>query len=199
MLQWWQCTTALRSMSSASSPLLPHDATPFVTSSFLWSSGATLGLFASSQIYPMVFNIFHPTVAAGMTLGAFGAHALKGRPRITADNVHAWDTATNYLVCLHLFCAIATDPFADCEWSWFAPCIPAPQVFFPPFRWMCYPMRRCGVLGQYHVSYFVQEVCSAVMEAQLTDRLTQATVPRPHNTARWYNYDFWVSRHGLFG
>ncbi|KIM67224.1 hypothetical protein SCLCIDRAFT_1210731 [Scleroderma citrinum Foug A] len=66
-------------MSSASSPLLPHDATPFVTSSFLWSSGATL-------------------VAAGMTLGAFGAHALKGRPGITADNVHAWDTATNYLI-----------------------------------------------------------------------------------------------------
>jgi len=159
--------TDLRSMSSASSPLLPH-ATP----SFLWSSGAILGrLSTSSQLYAMALNISRSTVAAGMTLGAFGTHALKGRPGITTDNVHAWGTATHYLVCLHLFCAIATDSCVDCEWSWSASCIPAPQVFVAPFCRMCYPRWLRGVLGKYHVPCFVQEVCSAVWRRNLLTSL----------------------------
>ncbi|KIJ68339.1 hypothetical protein HYDPIDRAFT_106518 [Hydnomerulius pinastri MD-312] len=67
-------------MSGPSSPLLPRASPlPGVPSSFLWRSGAILA-------------------AAGMLAGAFGAHALKRRPGITADNLHAWGTASNYAI-----------------------------------------------------------------------------------------------------
>ncbi|KAI6044926.1 hypothetical protein EDC04DRAFT_177652 [Pisolithus marmoratus] len=62
-------------MVSESSPLLSRS----VPSPFLWRSGALL-------------------VTAGMVVGAFGAHALQRRPGITADNLLAWRTASNYAI-----------------------------------------------------------------------------------------------------
>lgn len=35
-------------------------------------------------------------VAAGMMLGAFGTHAMRGR--LTADKLHAWETASAYAI-----------------------------------------------------------------------------------------------------
>ncbi|KAF9229397.1 hypothetical protein BS17DRAFT_771402 [Gyrodon lividus] len=66
------------STPGSSSPLLPRALSSGLTSP-LWRSGAIL-------------------VAAGMLTGAFGAHALKRRPGITADNLHAWGTASNYAI-----------------------------------------------------------------------------------------------------
>ncbi|KAH7883683.1 hypothetical protein F5I97DRAFT_1894806 [Phlebopus sp. FC_14] len=62
----------------SSSPLLQR-IMPASTSPFLWRSGAILA-------------------AVGMIAGAFGAHALKRRPGITADNLYAWGTASNYAI-----------------------------------------------------------------------------------------------------
>ncbi|KAF9240872.1 hypothetical protein BU15DRAFT_87447 [Melanogaster broomeanus] len=65
----------------SSSPLLPRTLPNGIlpASSFLWRSGAILA-------------------AAGMLFGAFGAHALKQRPGITADKLHGWETASHYAV-----------------------------------------------------------------------------------------------------
>ncbi|KIK99033.1 hypothetical protein PAXRUDRAFT_823200 [Paxillus rubicundulus Ve08.2h10] len=65
--------------TGSSSPLLLHDLPAGLRSSFFWRSGAILA-------------------AAGMLAGAFGAHALKRRPGVTADNIHAWDTASHYAI-----------------------------------------------------------------------------------------------------
>ncbi|KAG6337332.1 hypothetical protein ID866_1757 [Astraeus odoratus] len=65
-------------MSSPGSPLLPRDVSSS-TSIFFWRSGALL-------------------VVTGLIAGAFGAHALKRRPGITADNLYAWGTASNYAI-----------------------------------------------------------------------------------------------------
>ena len=134
-----------------------------------------------------------------MILGAFGTHALKGRPGITDSNVHAWGTATHYLVCLHLFCVFISDLCADYEWPWVTRRIPAPQVLFPPFFWICYFGWLCSVFGQYHGSRFVQEVCMSSRRRRPTDKFAQVIVPRPHNTTWWHGYDCGVSRHPLFG
>ncbi|KAI0830632.1 DUF423-domain-containing protein [Trametes gibbosa] len=48
-------------------------------SSFLWRAGALLA-------------------AAGIITGAFGSHGLKKRAGITPDNLHAWQTASNYAI-----------------------------------------------------------------------------------------------------
>ncbi|KAF8974022.1 hypothetical protein BDZ97DRAFT_1778048 [Flammula alnicola] len=37
-------------------------------------------------------------VSTGMITGAFGAHGLRQRPGTTADNIHAWETASSYAV-----------------------------------------------------------------------------------------------------
>ncbi|KAF8198942.1 hypothetical protein BJ912DRAFT_950303 [Pholiota molesta] len=37
-------------------------------------------------------------VSVGMITGAFGAHGLRRRPEMTADNIHAWETASSYAV-----------------------------------------------------------------------------------------------------
>ncbi|KAF9056268.1 hypothetical protein BJ165DRAFT_1432229 [Panaeolus papilionaceus] len=37
-------------------------------------------------------------VATGMITGAFGAHGLRRRPEMTVDNIHAWETASNYAI-----------------------------------------------------------------------------------------------------
>ncbi|EPQ60730.1 hypothetical protein GLOTRDRAFT_97790 [Gloeophyllum trabeum ATCC 11539] len=36
--------------------------------------------------------------AAGVMAGAFGAHGLRRRPGITAENIHAWETAAHYSI-----------------------------------------------------------------------------------------------------
>ncbi|KAH0838388.1 hypothetical protein J3R83DRAFT_6695 [Lanmaoa asiatica] len=61
------------------SPLLPSALSGGDTVSFLWRSGATLAF-------------------AGMLTGAFGAHGLKHRAGVTADDLHAWGTASTYAI-----------------------------------------------------------------------------------------------------
>ncbi|KAI9572873.1 hypothetical protein HD554DRAFT_2063668 [Boletus coccyginus] len=65
--------------AGSSSPLLPSALSVGDTSTFLWRSGAILAF-------------------AGMLSGAFGAHALKRRAGITADDLHAWGTASTYAI-----------------------------------------------------------------------------------------------------
>ncbi|KAG2023378.1 hypothetical protein CC2G_001039 [Coprinopsis cinerea AmutBmut pab1-1] len=36
--------------------------------------------------------------ATGIMTGAFGAHGLRKRPGITPDSIHAWETASSYLI-----------------------------------------------------------------------------------------------------
>ncbi|TFK30540.1 DUF423-domain-containing protein [Coprinopsis marcescibilis] len=36
--------------------------------------------------------------AVGVLSGAFGAHGLRKRPGMTPDSIHAWETASSYLV-----------------------------------------------------------------------------------------------------
>lgn len=38
-------------------------------------------------------------VFAGMLTGAFGAHGLKRRAGVTADDLNAWGAASTYAVC----------------------------------------------------------------------------------------------------
>ncbi|GLB36247.1 putative protein of unknown function (DUF423) [Lyophyllum shimeji] len=61
----------------SSTPLLPR--TFPGGSQFLWRSGAIIA-------------------SVGIIAGAFGAHGLRRRPGITADNIHAWETASSYAV-----------------------------------------------------------------------------------------------------
>jgi len=44
--------------------------------------------------------------AVGMIAGAFGSHALKRRPGITADGLAAWGTASHYAVRNRFSCSI---------------------------------------------------------------------------------------------
>ncbi|KAH7911941.1 hypothetical protein BJ138DRAFT_1135059 [Hygrophoropsis aurantiaca] len=66
------------SQSNSSSPLLPRRPA-FINPSMLWRTGAIIA-------------------AVGVMAGAFGAHGLKRRSSITADNIHAWETASHYAV-----------------------------------------------------------------------------------------------------
>ncbi|KAF8078518.1 hypothetical protein FPV67DRAFT_1465498 [Lyophyllum atratum] len=62
---------------TSSTPLLPRTFTG--RPQFLWRSGAIIA-------------------SAGIIAGAFGAHSLKRRPGITAESIHAWETASSYAV-----------------------------------------------------------------------------------------------------
>ncbi|KAF8560449.1 DUF423-domain-containing protein [Imleria badia] len=62
-----------------SSPLLAPALSGGDTSPFLWRSGAILAF-------------------TGMLTGAFGAHGLKSRAGITADDLNAWGTASTYAI-----------------------------------------------------------------------------------------------------
>jgi hypothetical protein len=97
----------------SSSPLLLHDLPSGLRSSFFWRSGAILGqypvlspnirphnehaLWRRTSLHSTDHTLFR-LAAAGMLSGAFGAHALKRRPGVTADNIHAWETASQYAV-----------------------------------------------------------------------------------------------------
>jgi len=48
-----------------------------ITPSLLWRAGASLAFLGAGS-------------------GAFGAHGLRNRSGITADNIHAWETASQY-------------------------------------------------------------------------------------------------------
>ncbi|TFK57188.1 hypothetical protein OE88DRAFT_1715918 [Heliocybe sulcata] len=62
----------------SSTPLLPR-VNAWPNSKFLWRAGAIMA-------------------ATGALAGAFGAHGLKRRPGITADQIHAWETAAHYSI-----------------------------------------------------------------------------------------------------
>ncbi|KAF9015246.1 hypothetical protein BDQ17DRAFT_1294906 [Cyathus striatus] len=63
---------------TSSTPLLTRRAF-LVNPSLLWKTGA---IFAS----------------VGIIAGAFGAHGLRKRSGMTADKIHAWETASSYAV-----------------------------------------------------------------------------------------------------
>ncbi len=44
-------------------------------------------------------SLIFAKAAVGIVAGAFGAHGLQKRKGITAENLHAWQTASNYAVC----------------------------------------------------------------------------------------------------
>ncbi|OBZ78735.1 hypothetical protein A0H81_00879 [Grifola frondosa] len=67
------------SQPSSSTPLLPRLVSSFPTPSLLWRTGAVLA-------------------AVGIVAGAFGAHGLQKREGITQENLHAWQTASNYAI-----------------------------------------------------------------------------------------------------
>ncbi|KAI0800946.1 DUF423-domain-containing protein [Fomes fomentarius] len=69
------------SRPTSTSPLLPRAAGLFPKPghSLLWRTGAIIA-------------------AVGIVAGAFGAHGLQKRKGITPENLHAWQTASNYAV-----------------------------------------------------------------------------------------------------
>ncbi|KAI0721319.1 hypothetical protein C8T65DRAFT_631318 [Cerioporus squamosus] len=67
------------SRPTSSSPLLPRVAGIFPGPGLLWRTGALIA-------------------TVGVIAGAFGAHGLQKRKGITPENLHAWQTASNYAI-----------------------------------------------------------------------------------------------------
>lgn len=92
------------SRPTSTTPLLPRVGV-FPGPGLLWRTGAILGKVLTHTHFGSVVERYGlGQAAAGIVAGAFGSHGLQKRQGITPENLHAWQTASNYAVSVvHLF------------------------------------------------------------------------------------------------